>query len=82
MPRPRGLTCGGGPDLQRTDLSNEAIRLARAVQELLPDDGEVAGLLAPIAAIALYRAAAAKTTSVPERTYLTMRAARLSEAPH
>jgi predicted RNA polymerase sigma factor len=32
--------------LQRTDLSNEAIRLARVVHKFLPDDGEVAGLLA------------------------------------
>jgi predicted RNA polymerase sigma factor len=31
-----------------------------------------------VAAIALYRAAAGKTTSVPERNYLMMRAARLS----
>jgi predicted RNA polymerase sigma factor len=35
-----------GPHLQRSDLSNEAIRLTRAVHNLLPDDGEVAGLLA------------------------------------
>jgi RNA polymerase sigma factor (sigma-70 family) len=35
-----------GPDLQRHELVGEAIRLARAVHELLPDDGEVAGLLA------------------------------------
>jgi RNA polymerase sigma factor (sigma-70 family) len=34
----------------------------------------------PLAAIPLYRAAAAKTTSTPERNYLLMRAARLSEA--
>jgi predicted RNA polymerase sigma factor len=32
--------------LQRNDLSNEAIRLARAVHHLLPDNGEAAGLLA------------------------------------
>src|SRR6185436_4995569 len=41
-----GYTSSGGPELQRTDLSNEAIRLTRAVHALLPDDGEVAGLLA------------------------------------
>ncbi len=41
-----GYTTSGGADLHRTDLSNEAIRLARAVHELLPEDGEVAGLLA------------------------------------
>jgi predicted RNA polymerase sigma factor len=41
-----GYTSSIGPDLQRSDLSNEAIRLARAVHGLLPDNGEVAGLLA------------------------------------
>lgn len=33
-------------DHLRRELSNEAIRLTRAVHDLLPDDGEVAGLLA------------------------------------
>jgi RNA polymerase sigma factor (sigma-70 family) len=41
-----GYTATSGPSLQRTDLTAEAIRLTRAVRELLPDDGEVAGLLA------------------------------------
>lgn len=41
-----GYTAMSGPDLHRTDLTREAIRLARAVRALLPDDGEVAGLLA------------------------------------
>jgi predicted RNA polymerase sigma factor len=41
-----GYASSVGPDLQRSDLSNEAIRLARAVHHLLPDDAEVAGLLA------------------------------------
>lgn len=41
-----GYTSSTGPDLQRADLSTEAIRLARAVHGLLPDDGEIAGLLA------------------------------------
>jgi RNA polymerase sigma factor (sigma-70 family) len=41
-----GYASSVGPTLQRTDLSNEAIRLARAVHRLLPRDGEVAGLLA------------------------------------
>jgi RNA polymerase sigma factor (sigma-70 family) len=35
-----------GPRLHRVELSTEAIRLARIVHRLLPDDGEVAGLLA------------------------------------
>jgi RNA polymerase sigma factor (sigma-70 family) len=41
-----GYTSSAGPRLQRTELSREAIRLARAVHELLPDNGEVEGLLA------------------------------------
>ncbi len=41
-----GYTSSSGPSLHRTDLSNEAIRLTRAVHGLLPNDGEVAGLLA------------------------------------
>ena len=41
-----GYTSSDGPDLQRTDLSDEAIRLTRAVHHLLPDDPEIAGLLA------------------------------------
>jgi RNA polymerase sigma factor (sigma-70 family) len=41
-----GYSSSIGPDLQRSDLSNEAIRLTRAVHHVLPDAGEVAGLLA------------------------------------
>ena len=41
-----GYTASSGPDLQRAELTAEAIRLTRAVHALLPDDGEVAGLLA------------------------------------
>jgi RNA polymerase sigma factor (sigma-70 family) len=41
-----GYASSIGPDLQRSDLANEAIRLTRAVHHLLPDAGEVAGLLA------------------------------------
>lgn len=41
-----GYAASVGPELHRTDLSNEAIRLTRAVHALLPDDGEVTGLLA------------------------------------
>lgn len=41
-----GYTSSIGPALHRTDLSTEAIRLTRAVHALLPNDGEVAGLLA------------------------------------
>jgi RNA polymerase sigma factor (sigma-70 family) len=41
-----GYTASSGPDLQRSELTGEAIRLTRAVHALLPRDGEVAGLLA------------------------------------
>jgi RNA polymerase sigma factor (sigma-70 family) len=41
-----GYASSAGPDLQRVDLSREAIRLARAVHRVLPQAGEVAGLLA------------------------------------
>ena len=41
-----GYTATSGPDLHRADLTGEAIRLTRAVHRLLPDDGEVTGLLA------------------------------------
>jgi predicted RNA polymerase sigma factor len=41
-----GYTSTSGPSLQRSELAAEAIRLARVVRRLLPDDGEVAGLLA------------------------------------
>jgi RNA polymerase sigma factor (sigma-70 family) len=41
-----GYASTSGPILQRTELSAEAVRLARMVHCLLPDDGEVTGLLA------------------------------------
>jgi RNA polymerase sigma factor (sigma-70 family) len=41
-----GYTTSSGPDLARTDLSGEAIRLARTVHAGLAEDPEVAGLLA------------------------------------
>jgi RNA polymerase sigma factor (sigma-70 family) len=41
-----GYMATSGPNLIRGELASEAIRLTRAVCGLLPDDGEVAGLLA------------------------------------
>lgn len=41
-----GYASSIGPNLQRSDLAGEAIRLTRAVYNLMPDDTEVAGLLA------------------------------------
>lgn len=41
-----GYTTSAGPSLNRTDLSDEAIRLTRMMHRLLPSHGEVGGLLA------------------------------------
>ncbi|MEU6054587.1 DUF6596 domain-containing protein [Streptomyces xanthochromogenes] len=41
-----GYVTSTGPELRRVELSQEAIRLTRAVHALLPDDAEVIGLLA------------------------------------
>jgi RNA polymerase sigma factor (sigma-70 family) len=41
-----GYTATSGPALSRVELTGEAIRLARQVRAILPEDGEVAGLLA------------------------------------
>jgi RNA polymerase sigma factor (sigma-70 family) len=41
-----GYTTSGGPDLARSDLSGEAIRLGRATHAAAPDEPEVTGLLA------------------------------------
>ena len=41
-----GYAATSGHSLYRVELSTEAIRLTRMVDQLLPDDGEVAGLLA------------------------------------
>ncbi|MGW0966210.1 RNA polymerase sigma factor [Streptomyces sp. NPDC002516] len=41
-----GYTATSGTALQRAELAHEAIRLTRTVRQLLPEDGEVTGLLA------------------------------------
>ena len=41
-----GYAASDGPDLARTDLSGEAVRLARGVHAAMPQDAEVTGLLA------------------------------------
>jgi RNA polymerase sigma factor (sigma-70 family) len=41
-----GYLTSHGPELARADLAGEAVRLARAIRASLPDDPEVAGLLA------------------------------------
>jgi RNA polymerase sigma factor (sigma-70 family) len=41
-----GYTTSSGPTLHRADLTTEAIRLTRMLHQLVPGEGEVAGLLA------------------------------------
>jgi len=41
-----GYTSSAGPELQRVELSREAIRLTRSLRDLLSNDAEIAGLLA------------------------------------
>jgi len=41
-----GYTTSSGPTLHRADLTTEATRLARMLHQLMPGEGEVAGLLA------------------------------------
>jgi RNA polymerase sigma factor (sigma-70 family) len=41
-----GYTASSGSELHRVELTSEAIRLTRVLRQNLPEDGEVAGLLA------------------------------------
>jgi RNA polymerase sigma factor (sigma-70 family) len=52
-----GYTATSGPDLHRAELTGEAIRLARVLHRLLPEDGEVTGLLALMLLTDAHRAA-------------------------
>ncbi|MEH0938152.1 RNA polymerase sigma factor [Micromonospora psammae] len=52
-----GYTASNGGDLHRTELTAEAIRLTRQLRRLLPDDGEVTGLLALMLLTDAHRAA-------------------------
>jgi len=52
-----GHTASGGEELMRQDLSAEAIRLGRALLELMPADPEVRGLLALMLLVDARRAA-------------------------
>ena len=56
------LATGPGPDPVRHDLTTEAIRLTRLVRALLPENGEVAGLLALMLLTEARRAARVSTT--------------------
>jgi hypothetical protein len=66
-----GYTTSSGPALQRADLTAEAIRLTRLLQHLLPDEAEVAGLLALMLLTDARRAA--RTSSRPRSPRCTTR---------
>ena len=67
-----GYTTSSGDDLQRTDLTAEAIRLTRMLHAQLPDDGEVTGLLrsccSPTRAATHARAPTARSCRSTSRT--------------
>ncbi len=52
-----GYSAGAGDDLVRTDLCDEAVRLARVLADLMPDEPEVVGLLALLLLLHSRRAA-------------------------
>ncbi|MFF2552201.1 RNA polymerase sigma factor [Nocardia sp. NPDC058058] len=60
-----GYAATTGPALHRVELSAEAIRLARMLFRLLPEDGEVAGLLALMLLTDARRAARAAPDGTP-----------------
>ena len=78
-----GYTATSGPDLQRAELTGEAIRLTRQLHRLLPDDGEVAGLLALMLLTDARRAARTGPTAAwsrwPSRTGAGGTAALIAE---
>jgi RNA polymerase sigma factor (sigma-70 family) len=75
-----GYTSSAGPHLHRIDLSDEAIRLTRIVHRLLPDNGEVAGLLALMLLTDLRRASNPLATAHP-RQYRCLRSVRTLRCP-
>ena len=66
-----GYASSSGQDLHRTELSDEAIRLTRMMHRLLPDSGEVTGLLALMLLIDARRPArtnaAGEVVTLPEQ---------------
>jgi RNA polymerase sigma factor (sigma-70 family) len=60
-----GYTTSSGPDLQRPDLTAEAIRLTRMLRRLMPQEAEVAGLLALMLLTDARRAARTDADGMP-----------------
>jgi RNA polymerase sigma factor (sigma-70 family) len=61
-----GYTSSVGPNLRRSDLSNEAIRLTRAVHNILPPAGEGAGEVAGLLALMLLTDARREARTGPD----------------
>ena len=60
-----GYAASSGPQLQRLDLAEEAIRLARILYRLLPSEREVAGLLGLMLLVHARRVARVHTDGTP-----------------
>jgi RNA polymerase sigma-70 factor, ECF subfamily len=77
------LATGPGTDPVRHDLTAEAIRLTRLIRALMPDDGEVAGLLALMLLIEARRtarvSASGELVSLDEQDRATWDAALIAE---
>ena len=63
-----GYTASSGPRLVRDDLCEEAIRLARLLADLLPDEPEVTGLLALMLLVQARRA----TRTTPDGDFVSL----------
>jgi predicted RNA polymerase sigma factor len=78
-----GYASSGGGDLNRPELSDEAIRLARMVHRQLPHDAEIAGLLALMLLIDARRPARLTTDGelipLPEQDRALWDQARIAE---
>jgi RNA polymerase sigma factor (sigma-70 family) len=78
-----GYAVSGGEQLQRGDLADEAIRLARMLHALLPEEGDVSGLLALMLLVDARRDArigpAGQLVPLPEQDRARWDAAKISE---
>lgn len=77
-----GYTAGAGEDLVREDLCAEAIRLARLLAELMPDEPEAVGLLALMLLIDARRPARTRggeLVPLPEQDYALWDAEKVAE---
>ncbi|GEA87758.1 RNA polymerase sigma24 factor [Cellulomonas cellasea] len=78
-----GYTSSRGPELHRVELVDEAVRITRLVRALLPDDADVAGLLALMLLVDARRPArtddAGDPVPLPQQDRTRWDAARIAE---